>query len=126
MGVRSGHYMGAVIRSIGDQPGPRTVTHEAHIAIEGHDAGVRIADIQIGDAQTLRDLAADAAFLADELAGAQAPPDRDRCRYRPPSSGVSATEEGCRTTSAATRGSATTRDTPPSWRFAGVVTSFES
>jgi len=72
MGVRSGHYMGAVIRSIGDQPGPRTVTHEAHIAIEGHDAGVRIADIQIGDAQTLRDLAADAAFLADELAGAQA------------------------------------------------------
>jgi hypothetical protein len=70
--VVAGRVMGEVIRSIGDQPGPRTVTHEAHIAIDGHDTGVRFADIQIGDAQTLRDLAAVAAFLADELASAQA------------------------------------------------------
>jgi hypothetical protein len=71
--VVAGRVMGEVIRSIGDQPGPRTVTHEAHIAIDGHDSGgVRFADIRIGDAQTLRDLAAVAAFLADELASAQA------------------------------------------------------
>jgi len=70
--VVAGRVMGEVIRSIGHQPGPRTVTHEAHIAIDGHDTGVRFADIQIGDAQTLRDLAAVAAFLADELASAQA------------------------------------------------------
>src|ERR1700758_174318 len=70
--VAAGRVMGEVIRSIGDRPGPRTVTHKAHIAIDGHDTGVRFADIQIGDAQTLRDLAAVAAFLADELASAQA------------------------------------------------------
>ena len=70
--VVAGRVMGEVIRSIGDQPGPRTVTHKAHIAIDGHDTGVRFVDIQIGDAQTLRDLAAVAAFLADELASAQA------------------------------------------------------
>ncbi len=70
--VVAGRVMGEVIRSIGDQPGPRTVTHEAHIAIDGHDTGVHFADIQIGDAQTRRDLAAVAAFLADELASAQA------------------------------------------------------
>ena len=70
--VVAGRVMGEVIRSIGDRPGPRTVMHEAHIAIDGHDTGVRFADIQIGDAQTLRDLAAVAAFLADELASAQA------------------------------------------------------
>ena len=61
-----------MIRSIGDQPGPRTVTHKSHIAIDGHDTGVRFADIEIDDAQTLRDLAAVAAFLAKELASAQA------------------------------------------------------
>jgi hypothetical protein len=70
--VVAGRVMGEVIRSIGDRPGPRTVTHEAHIAIDGHDTGVRFADIQIGDAQTRRDFAAVAAFLADELASAQA------------------------------------------------------
>jgi hypothetical protein len=70
--VAAGRVMGEVIRSIGDRPGPRTVTHKAHIAIDGHDTGVRFADIQIGDAQTWRDLAAVAAFLADELASAQA------------------------------------------------------
>jgi len=69
--VVAGRVMGEVIRSIGDQPGPRTVTHAAHIAIGGHDTGVRFADIQITDAQTLRDLAAVAAFLADGLASAQ-------------------------------------------------------
>jgi hypothetical protein len=68
--VVAGRVMGEVIRSIGDRPGPRTVTHEAHIAIDGHDTG--FADIKIGDAQTWRDLAAVAAFLADELASAQA------------------------------------------------------
>src|SRR5947209_17930838 len=61
-----------VIRSIGAHPGPRTVTHQAHIAIDGHDTGVRFADIQIGDAATWRDLAAVAALLAAELASAQA------------------------------------------------------
>jgi hypothetical protein len=70
--VVAGRVMGEVIRSIGDRPGPRTVTHAAHIVIDGHDTGVRFADIQIGDAQTWRDLAAVAAFLADELASAQA------------------------------------------------------
>jgi hypothetical protein len=71
--VVAGRVRGEVIRSIGDQPGPRTVTHKAHIAIDWHDTGVRFADIQIGDdAQTLRDLAAVAAFLANELASAQA------------------------------------------------------
>jgi hypothetical protein len=70
--VVAGRVMGEVIRSIGDRPGPRTVTHAAHIAIDGHDTGVRFADIQIADAQTWRDLAAVAAFLADELASAQA------------------------------------------------------
>jgi hypothetical protein len=70
--VVAGRVMGEVIRSIGGQPGPRIVTHEAYIAIDGHDTGVRFADIKIGDAQTLRDLAAVAAFLANELARAQA------------------------------------------------------
>ena len=70
--VAAGRVMGEVIRSIGDRPGPRTVTHKAHIAIDGHDTGIRFADIRIGDAQTLRDLAAVAAFLADDLASAQA------------------------------------------------------
>jgi hypothetical protein len=70
--VVAGRVMGEVIRSIGDRPGPRTVTHKAHIAIDGHDTGVRFVDSHIGDAQTLRDLAAVAAFLADELASAQA------------------------------------------------------
>ena len=70
--VVAGRGMGEVIRSIGGQPGPRTVTHDAYIAIDGHDTDVSFADIQIGDAQTLRDLAAVAAFLADELASAQA------------------------------------------------------
>ena len=70
--VVAGRVRGEVIRSIGDQPGPRTVTHKAHIAIDWHDTGVRFADIQMGDAQTLRDLAAVAAFVANELASAQA------------------------------------------------------
>jgi hypothetical protein len=70
--VVAGRVMGGLIRSIGGQPGPRTVTHDAYIAIDGHDTDVRFADIQIGDAQTLRDLAAVVAFLADELASAQA------------------------------------------------------
>ena len=69
--VVAGRVKGEMIRSIGDQPGPRTVTHAAHIAIDGHDTGDRFADIQTADAQTLRDLAAVAAFLADELASAQ-------------------------------------------------------
>ena len=68
--VVAGRVMGEVIRSIGGQPGPRTVMHEAYIAIDGHDTDVRFADI--GDAPTLRDLAAVAAFLANELARAQA------------------------------------------------------
>ena len=70
--VVAGRVMGGLIRSIGGQPGPRTVTHDAYIAIDGHDTDVGFADIQIGDAQTLLDLAAVAAFLADELASAQA------------------------------------------------------
>jgi hypothetical protein len=73
--VVAGRGMGEVIRSIGDQPGPRTVTHEAHIAIDGHDTGGRCVPRR----------------RTGQRAG---PPDRDRCRYRPPSSGVSATEEG--------------------------------
>jgi hypothetical protein len=70
--VVTGRVIGEVIRSIGDQPGPRTVAHEVHIAIDGHDTSVRFADIQIDDPQILRDLAAVSRFLADELASAQA------------------------------------------------------
>ena len=90
--VVAGRGMGGLIRSIGGQPGPRTVTHDAYIAIDGHDTDVRFADIQIGDAQTLRDLAS---RVPRRRTGQRAgPPDRDRCRYRLPSSGLSAAEGG--------------------------------
>lgn len=62
--VMGGKVTGEIIRSIYDGG---TVEDEAHIVIDGHDAAVRAADVQTGDAQTLRDLSAVAAFLADEL-----------------------------------------------------------
>lgn len=62
--VVAGTVFGEIIRDIYDGG---TVTHEARIQILDHDTGVRFADVQAWDAQVLRDVAAVAAFLADEL-----------------------------------------------------------
>jgi len=92
--VVAGRGMGEVIRSIGGQPGPRTVTHEAYIAIDGHDTGVRFADIQIGDAQDPARSRRGRGVPRRRTGQRAGPPDRDRCRYRLPSSGLSAAEGG--------------------------------
>ena len=62
--VIAGKVTGEIIRSIYDGG---TIAHEAHIAIDGHDV-IADVDIQVDDPQTLRDLAAVAGALADELA----------------------------------------------------------
>ncbi|ORU98774.1 hypothetical protein AWB93_13105 [Mycobacterium bohemicum] len=62
--VVAGKVFGEIIRDICDGG---TVTHEARIQILDHDTGVRFADVQVWEAQVLRDVAAVAAFLADEL-----------------------------------------------------------
>lgn len=66
--VITGKVTGEIIRSIFDGG---TVQDEAHIAIDGHSRTLADVAIQTDDATTLRDLAAVAAFLADELAAQQ-------------------------------------------------------
>ncbi|MGB3521949.1 MAG: hypothetical protein WBA50_10780 [Mycobacterium sp.] len=62
----SGLVTGEVVRSIFDGG---TVSDEAQLKIDGHDTAVRVADVQTDDPLVLRDLAAVAGCLADELAG---------------------------------------------------------
>ncbi|OBI18590.1 hypothetical protein A5712_21615 [Mycobacterium sp. E2327] len=64
--VVTGKVMGEIIRSIFDGG---TVADEVHIAIDGHARPLADVTVQTDDAQALRDLAAVAAFLANELAG---------------------------------------------------------
>lgn len=66
--VITGKAMGEIIRSIFDGG---AVQDEVHIAIDGHHKPLADVAIQTDDAQALRDLAAVAAFLADELAAQQ-------------------------------------------------------
>lgn len=64
--VIAGRVTGEIVRSICDG----TVEDEAQIVIEGHHQGaaVRVADVQTGNAQILRDLAMVAIALANEMA----------------------------------------------------------
>ncbi|EUA32004.1 hypothetical protein I548_0773 [Mycobacterium intracellulare] len=68
----AGSVTGEIIRSIFDD---LSVADEAHIAIDGHGRPLADVAVQTDNAQALRDLAAVATFLADELAG---PPVREK------------------------------------------------
>lgn len=65
--VIAGRVTGEIVRSICDG----TLEDEAQIVIDGHEATVRVADVQTADAQQLRDLAVVAGTLADEMTAAR-------------------------------------------------------